>query len=91
MPLAFPTLLVDETLGPEDAECAVIPSIGKALRQTMASAVRSVRACTPEMRRERKRLAGRLWINMRARSEHPSGSGLAVELTVWTSHRSSWW
>jgi hypothetical protein len=34
------------------------------------------------MRRELRRLAGQLWINMGARSKHPRGSGLAVEITV---------
>lgn len=44
----------------------------------MASALRSVTACTPEMRRERRQLPDKLWINMGAYSEHPNSSGQAV-------------
>ena len=47
------------------------PSLGETLSEMdNASAVRSVSACAPEAGRERKRLAGRLWFNMGARSNN---------------------
>ena len=51
----------------------VIPCIGEALRWTMASVVRSVDECKPEMGRVRRRRPDRLWTNMGA----PSGDQLA--------------
>ena len=57
----------------EDAEWTVIPFNGEALRRKVASAVRSVSECSPEMGRERGQLPDKLRTSQGSSLIQPNG------------------